>query len=774
MFKSDQNKPISFSFSGCGFLGLYHVGVASCLREYAPISPNTRIGGASAGALAAMAMVCNLPLGESTSEILQVAIKARSRALGPFHPSFDVNKIIYDGLVKTLPDDAHLRANGRLFISVTRISDGQNVIIDQFKSKEELIKAIQCSCFIPLWSGLVPPKFNGVSYIDGGCSDNMPIIDNNTVTISPFSGESDICPQDDTYNLFQVNLANTSIALTPANFYRITRILFPAHPEVLSKMCQQGFDDALRYLQRNNKISCTRCLAIHFTLEKEDVDEDTKSVYSDQKNLMVSRRNNGDNNSSHGSRHSHADKHSMDNCRDCEYRRQIAVYDSLPESVVQAIQEACDQVNKGLINWLFRHKPMKLLSILSIPYLLPIDITIVVFTKLYERLPDIKRELKNSIMKLVQLLRSLLVKMESNRYFYSAKFSCQLAVKEFDYAKEETLRARKPSTCSVSRKKSIQQKVSAKVEKANSFPGKKISIGTNGDYQSLFDDNDSNKSTPSPIQIKSNVSPNNERFRKASYAGPEYTNIDSNPREFINRRRSMIEIGNDQQQMKSAQTMASINHQPERVISQLNFDFKLDMKNSKSDLRSSIDGIDSMIDKQTSIPDDKVLDIDLSEIDQSNAIEIANKALDWEKDLLQKFHQFKVPDGKFDKMLEITRNHDAVMAYYYTDENNKVKFTELFNITDDDLKKMDTKDVADGTMDLTNDPTTKLGDKDVDMMDDEPTEIYNDSDDGLIESSIVHVKSSLANSPTTANGEKQTIINRSPSKRLRKKSVFVD
>lgn len=114
-------------------------------------------------------------------------------------------------------------------------------------------QAIQCSCFIPLWSGLVPPKFNGITYIDGGCSDNLPIIDENTVTISPFSGESDICPQDDTYNLFQLNLVNTSISLSPANLYRITRILFPAHPEVLSKMCQQGFDDALRYLQRNSQ-----------------------------------------------------------------------------------------------------------------------------------------------------------------------------------------------------------------------------------------------------------------------------------------------------------------------------------------------------------------------------------------------------------------------------------------------------------------------------------------------------------------------------------------
>lgn len=88
--------------------------------------------------------------------------------------------------------------------------------------------------------------------MDGGLSDNLPIIDEQTVTVSPFSGESDICPQDDTFNLFQVNLVNTSIAVSPLNIYRLTRILFPAHPEVLSQMCQQGFDDALRFLQRNS------------------------------------------------------------------------------------------------------------------------------------------------------------------------------------------------------------------------------------------------------------------------------------------------------------------------------------------------------------------------------------------------------------------------------------------------------------------------------------------------------------------------------------------
>ncbi|OTF71417.1 hypothetical protein BLA29_013725 [Euroglyphus maynei] len=67
-------------------------------------------------------------------------MRARARALGPFHPSFDINRILYDLLMRTLPDDAHIKANGRLYISVTRVNDGKNVIINKFKSKEELIK----------------------------------------------------------------------------------------------------------------------------------------------------------------------------------------------------------------------------------------------------------------------------------------------------------------------------------------------------------------------------------------------------------------------------------------------------------------------------------------------------------------------------------------------------------------------------------------------------------------------------------------------------------
>jgi hypothetical protein len=42
--------------------------------------------------------------------------------------------------------------------------------------------------------------------MDGCYSDNLPILDENTITVSPFCGESDICPRDDTVNLMQVCL----------------------------------------------------------------------------------------------------------------------------------------------------------------------------------------------------------------------------------------------------------------------------------------------------------------------------------------------------------------------------------------------------------------------------------------------------------------------------------------------------------------------------------------------------------------------------------------
>uniref|UniRef100_G3TCL2 Patatin-like phospholipase domain-containing protein 2 n=1 Tax=Loxodonta africana TaxID=9785 RepID=G3TCL2_LOXAF len=244
----------NISFAGCGFLGIYHIGVASCLREHAPflVANATHIYGASAGALTATALVTGVCLGEASASMIEVSKEARKRFLGPLHPSFNLVKIIRGRLLKVLPDNSHERASGRLGISLTRVSDGENVIIYHFSSKEELIQANVCSTFIPVYCGLIPPSLQGVRYVDGGISDNLPLYElKNTITVSPFSGESDICPQDSSTNIHELRVTNTSIQFNLRNLYRLSKALFPPDPVVLREMCKQGYRDGLRFLRRN-------------------------------------------------------------------------------------------------------------------------------------------------------------------------------------------------------------------------------------------------------------------------------------------------------------------------------------------------------------------------------------------------------------------------------------------------------------------------------------------------------------------------------------------
>lgn len=55
---------INISLAGCGFLGIYHVGVASCIKEYAPHLLLNKISGASIGALAGCCLLTDVSLGK--------------------------------------------------------------------------------------------------------------------------------------------------------------------------------------------------------------------------------------------------------------------------------------------------------------------------------------------------------------------------------------------------------------------------------------------------------------------------------------------------------------------------------------------------------------------------------------------------------------------------------------------------------------------------------------------------------------------------------------
>lgn len=55
---------VNISFAGCGFLGIYHIGVSSCIKEYAPHLLLNKIAGASVGAVAACCLMTDVSLGK--------------------------------------------------------------------------------------------------------------------------------------------------------------------------------------------------------------------------------------------------------------------------------------------------------------------------------------------------------------------------------------------------------------------------------------------------------------------------------------------------------------------------------------------------------------------------------------------------------------------------------------------------------------------------------------------------------------------------------------
>ena len=58
-------------------------------------------------------------------------------------------------------------------------------------------------------------------YVDGALTDNIPVLDSSTITVSPFAGESDICPDDVSSNLHHISLAgNCCIVACHVCMYR--------------------------------------------------------------------------------------------------------------------------------------------------------------------------------------------------------------------------------------------------------------------------------------------------------------------------------------------------------------------------------------------------------------------------------------------------------------------------------------------------------------------------------------------------------------------------
>ncbi|XP_061833764.1 patatin-like phospholipase domain-containing protein 4 isoform X4 [Nerophis lumbriciformis] len=199
---------VNLSFAACGFLGIYHLGaVEAFLRHGDKLLASLRAcAGTSAGALVAAVMLTAPDKVKHCKDFTyKLATNVRQQRFGAVTPGYNVLLKLREGIEEMLPADAHILASDRLHVSLTHFKSGKNHIVSEFKSREDLIKALLASSCVPIYAGFQPVDFRG-----------------------QFSVE---------------------------NIKRLNQALFPPSTCRMQSLCQEGFDDAMRFLNREGWIS---------------------------------------------------------------------------------------------------------------------------------------------------------------------------------------------------------------------------------------------------------------------------------------------------------------------------------------------------------------------------------------------------------------------------------------------------------------------------------------------------------------------------------------
>ena len=438
------------SFSGCGFQGLYHIGVASCIKKHAPYMFEGKVAGCSAGGLIAACSICDCKLEDATRWSLELVRKARSRTFGPFHPSFDLIGLVRKGIDSFLPKDAHITCSGRLHLSLTTLPDWKNVVVNQFSSREELLNALVCTCWIPLFAGIIPPTFEGQRYIDGGFTCNLILLNEHTITVAPFGGAADISPSDEKHTFNYVNVTNLEMELTAENIGRFARIFYPPNTkDVLSDLCKRGYDDTFKYLQKHNLLSCTTCLSsssslfnlmkyprrqktsekLHkkLPLNTETADylmapftklirrtNSTEQIYEKTPASRTKMTRNPFSKASHLSGIQSNDDDSCENCPDCRRLNdeQNAI---LPEQIVSLLQNFT--MNESLYNHICSFKVVQFIGLITLPIRLPLEALYFTGKKIYDWLPEFSEDFNWFVYTVTSAMNELMQKTGTNICF---------------------------------------------------------------------------------------------------------------------------------------------------------------------------------------------------------------------------------------------------------------------------------------------------------------------------------------------------------------------
>ncbi|KAL3598147.1 hypothetical protein D5086_006065 [Populus alba] len=202
----------------------------------------TPLSGSSAGAIVCAVIASGVGMQEALTATKVLAEDCRLRGT-----AFRLGAVLRDILEKFLPDDVHVRCNGRVRVAVTQILwRPRGLLVDQFDSKEDLINAVVTSSFIP---GYLAPRpatmFRNRLCIDGGLTLFMPPTSAaQTVRVCAFSASG--------LGLQGIGISpdcNPENRATPRELFNWA--LEPAEDHVLDRLFELGYLDAAVWAEEN-------------------------------------------------------------------------------------------------------------------------------------------------------------------------------------------------------------------------------------------------------------------------------------------------------------------------------------------------------------------------------------------------------------------------------------------------------------------------------------------------------------------------------------------
>ncbi|GHP05611.1 hypothetical protein PPROV_000436100 [Pycnococcus provasolii] len=253
-----------FAFGSSGWLFIWYLGVIKCIKEH-NLHKNAYCIGSSGGSITGGTLFCDVigTLDALARYVLTCASEARGSLFGNFH----LRRYVRVAIERHTPEELARILNGRMEISVTRITWGGlvNHRIKKFESYEAMKQAMLASaCLVPL-AGF-PMKLGELGYcFDGGLTDFNPI--GGWRTFGTFSGIHHVVPMarrrgDDAETNAPCTVSNDNTLLVRACPFYCSRAhivpevfvppwwaIYPPAPDKLWELYHMGYRDAARWLR---------------------------------------------------------------------------------------------------------------------------------------------------------------------------------------------------------------------------------------------------------------------------------------------------------------------------------------------------------------------------------------------------------------------------------------------------------------------------------------------------------------------------------------------